>query len=101
MARLAAGETLAAPNLLLVEVATAIARRTNDNALAIHITESMEQEPQLQIIEIDQALTARAYQVGITMRLRAADAVYAAVAQLLNIPLYSWDSELINRGGAL
>ncbi len=50
--QLSSGATLAAPNLLLVEIATAIARRTNNDPLAIQITQSLEQEPQLQLIEV-------------------------------------------------
>jgi len=99
--QLSAGALLGAPSLLLVEVGAAIARRTQDERLATQITQSLEHEPQLLLVDVDRALIAQAYAIGIRLRLRAADAVYVAVAQRLGVPLYSWDGELIARASAL
>ena len=39
--------------------------------------------------------------LGLQQRLRGADALYAATAQLAGAALISWDNELIQRAGAM
>jgi predicted nucleic acid-binding protein len=49
------------------------------------------------LIELDEALALIAANLAITFQLRGADAVYVAVAEQLDIPLVTWDREIINR----
>jgi predicted nucleic acid-binding protein len=100
-AHLSTGSALAGPRLLLVEVATAIARRTGDATLALEITRSLAGDPQLVFLDLDAALIEAACQLGAELRLRANDAIYAAEARRLAVPLYSWDDEHVERAGAL
>jgi len=46
---------------------------------------------------VDDTLGRQAATLAIDLRLRGADAVYVAVAQYFNLPLITWDAEIINR----
>ena len=50
---------------------------------------------------LDGALLRLALRLGLQQRLRGADALYAATAQLAGAALISWDNELIQRAGAM
>jgi predicted nucleic acid-binding protein len=96
-----AGEMLVAPIILLAEVAGAIARRTGDPRLGHQSVQQIRQVPTLQIIDIDHSLGDYAAQVASDLRLRGADATYVAVADRFDIPLVTWDQELLDRAGAV
>ncbi len=100
-ARLSTGAAIAAPRLLLVEMATALARRSGDTALALEITRTLASDPQVVFVDLDAALIDEAVTLGARLRLRANDAIYAATAQRLALPLYSWDNEHVERAVAL
>lgn len=96
-----AGEMLVAPIILLAEVAGAIARRTGNPRLGHQSVQQIRQVPTLQIIDIDNSLGDYAAQVASDLRLRGADATYVAVADRFDIPLVTWDQELLDRAGAV
>ena len=100
-AQLSSGATVAAPRLLLVEMATAVARRSGDTALALDIAGTLASDPQLVFVDLDAAFIVEAYALGAELRLRANDAIYAAAARRLAVPLYSWDDEHVERAGEL
>jgi len=89
----AGGGQLAAPVLLLLEVAGAIARRTGHAALAHQAVLYLETFAPLRIIGLNAHLGTRAARLAADLRLRGADAAYVALAAQLGIPLVTWDAE--------
>jgi predicted nucleic acid-binding protein len=92
---------LVGPALLLPEVAAAIARRTGDATLAAAAIAHLRRFPLLRLEPLDEDLATHAAALASSLRLRGADAVYAAVARQLGIPLVSWDGEQVTRAGAV
>lgn len=91
-ARLSAGESLVAPTLLAPEVGGAISRRTSEDsgrkALAV-----LRRIRTLRLVLIDANLAALSANLAVEHGLRGADAVYAAVASSLQIPLVTLDHD--------
>lgn len=91
------GEVIAAPALLLAEVAGAIARRTGDPDLGHRALDHILSTPELRLVYTDSDLGMLAARLAADQRLRGSDALYVAVAYHLRIPLVSWDREQIDR----
>jgi predicted nucleic acid-binding protein len=89
--------TVVAPTLLLVAVAGAIARRTGDPGTAAAAVRRLRRLPRLRWIGLTLELSDHAADLVATLRLRGADAVYVAIADRLNIPLFTWDAEQLTR----
>ena len=100
-ARLEAGTILAAPTLLPLEVASAIARRTGSVPHAGRVAASLLRMPVLRLVTLDPAFITDAVTVATSLRLRGADSLYVAVARRLGVPLVTWDAEQLTRGSAL
>jgi predicted nucleic acid-binding protein len=95
------GLPLAGPSYVILESVCALARRVGDSAIARAAGEKMAHHPALYLEPVAGTLLAEAEQLGVDLRLRGADAIYAATAARLRAPLLSWDSELVTRAGAL
>lgn len=95
------GIIVAAPALLLAEVAGAIARRTADSDLGHRALEHVVSTPNLRLVPSDPVLGMAAGRLAADQRVRGADALYIAVAQQLNVPLISWDQEQIDRAAII
>lgn len=95
--RQASGDILAEPILLLSELAGAIARRTRQAYLGRQAVRRVLAVPTLRLTAVDRELGSLAAALAADYRLRGADAVYAALAYRLNIPLVTWDNEQIMR----
>ena len=93
------GEQIVAPNLLLSEVAGALARRTGSVEVAELAVTQLRAMPELELLVIEDAYEREATALAMELQLRGADAVYVAVAHMLNLPLITWDREQIERGG--
>ena len=91
---------LEAPVLLLGEVAGAIARRTGDSALGHAAVAQVQLVPRLTFQEHSRSSAALAAELAADLKLRGADAVYAATAAQLGVPLITWDKELHDRAAA-
>jgi predicted nucleic acid-binding protein len=89
------------PTLVLPECAAAIARPTGDSALVDELTTLVENFPGLRLVNIDLSLSRRAVQIAKTHRLRGADSIYVAVAEMFNATLVTWDAEMLQRGSAV
>jgi predicted nucleic acid-binding protein len=89
------------PTLALAEVAGAIARRTGVPHLGQQAAEEILHAPGLRLVALDAALGTEAARLAATYQLRGADAVYVAVAHLLNVPLVTLDNEMPARAGGL
>lgn len=86
-------ELLVTPALGLVETAGAIARRTGSAMLARRAVAAIEGLPNTMVVVPDGRLWQQALRLSGARSLRGADAVYVALAQLLNLPLATWDDE--------
>lgn len=95
------GLALHGPATVPLEVACAMRRRLRQNAQADDVVGRLRAHPSLVLHPITDRLLDRALALGVERQLRAMDALYAATAALMHAPLISWDSELIQRAGAL
>ncbi len=92
-------EMLVTPTLGLVETSGAIARRTGSALLARRAVLAIERLPHTLVVLPDPRLWDAAVRLSATRALRGADAVYVALAELLNIPLATWDRDQRERAG--
>lgn len=90
-------QQLAAPNLLLAEVAGAIARRTQRPEVSLRIVERIVALPNIRLVVFDRRLASATALVAGKHFLRGADAAYVAVAEYLEAPLLTWDQEQLRR----
>lgn len=88
-----------APVLMLAEVVGAISRRTSKPDLASRTLADLLRFPGLRLVALDRRLGREAAELAASAGLRGADAVYAALARHLSIPLITWDVELRQRAG--
>lgn len=89
------------PAILLIEVAAAISRQTGHPELAKEAVKTMNKVSTLRLIPLDKSIVQLSIDMAVELQLRAADAVYVAVAHHLNIPLVSWDKEQLHRASRL
>ena len=97
----AAGDPLIAPVLALPEIAAAIARRTGDSSLAHQAMQVILRIPVLRLVDVDARLARSAARLAADHSLRGADAMYAALALQLDLPLVTLDREQRDRAGAV
>lgn len=95
------GVSIALPGLARLEVACALARRFRDAELARDVADGMVKSPLVTVHGMGAGLIDAALSHGTRAFLRAADAVYAALARNLGGELVSWDREHIERAGAV
>lgn len=93
-------ELVAAPALLLVEVAGAISRRTGRPELAAGVVDLLQRLPGSRLVPVDAQLARDAASLAGELRLRGGDASYVALAQRLGFLLVTWDQEQLARGNA-
>ena len=95
---IASGTTVHLPTLAIVEVTAAIARRTGDVGLAMAAGRRVLELPGLVLHDLGIDEMAVAARLASELRLRAADAVYVAVARM-GTALITLDAELRDRAG--
>lgn len=98
---LSSGMPIAAPNLLLSEVGGAISRRLGRTNIGHKVINQLLSIPTLRLVSIDHPFGIQASRIAANYQLRGADALYVALADDLNVPLVSWDSEQITRASTL
>jgi len=94
------GTTIAAPALLLPEVAGAIARRIGRPQLAMQALSLLQRLPNMRLVPIEAELAQLAGRFAADLGLRGADAVYVSLAHRLGVPLVTWDKEQRERSTA-
>jgi predicted nucleic acid-binding protein len=94
----AAEQVVVAPDLLVPEVAAAIARRSGRPAHGHRAVAALLRLPNLRLVVLDAELAEQAGRIAADSKLRGTDAVYAAVAKRLGVPLVTWDREQLERG---
>jgi len=95
---LAGGEPVVVPAHAFAEIAGAISRRTGDEALGRRAVELILKVPSLKVVNIGRELGLEGATVASQCKLRGADALYVAAAQILNISLVTLDKEQKERG---
>jgi predicted nucleic acid-binding protein len=92
------GDPVIVPSLLLVEVASAIARATDDTDGAIAYARAVAGLPHLTLVTLTATVSRQAADLAAEHRLRGADAVYVSVARRYGTTLITRDGEQRARG---
>ena len=95
------GDPVIVPTLLIPEVASAVARASDDTTGALAYAKATAALPQLTLVTLTAAMARQAAELAATHRLRGADAVYLAVARRYGTTLLSRDDEQRTRGAAV
>ncbi|MEW5938838.1 MAG: type II toxin-antitoxin system VapC family toxin [Chloroflexota bacterium] len=85
------------PTLLLAEVVASIARRQDNNELALEWLQEIKRVPNITFVDLDQSLAESSAEIAAAYRLRGSDAVYAAVAKRFATELVTLDREQLER----
>lgn len=94
------GDPVIVPTLLVPEIASAVARASDDGAGALQYAQAAAGLPHLTLVTLTPAMARQAAELAATHRLRGADAVYLAVARRYGTTLVSRDVEQRARGSA-
>src|SRR5438093_10878855 len=79
------------PTFVIIEVACALTRRLLNPAIGTRAAGEISAHRLMRLERLDSALLGLALRLGLQQRLRGADALYAATAQLAGDALISWD----------
>jgi len=85
------------PEILLPEVAAALARGLDDPDFAHRAAAHLRALPGHRFIPVDRVLSGLAARLAAECRLRGCDAIYAALARREGVPLVTWDEQQRNR----
>jgi len=88
------------PEILMPEVAAAIARGTDDTDLAQNVAESLRRLSNHRFFAVDESLSALAARLAAERRIRGCDAIYVALAYREGARLITWDAEQRERAAA-
>jgi predicted nucleic acid-binding protein len=91
------GTPVIVPSLLIADIAAAIARKKGNAELAMSIANQIAKLPNLTLIPLDQSLAMLTAETAATRKLRASDAVYAAVSLRFATHLITLDQEQLER----
>ena len=95
------GDPIIVPTLLLPEIASAVARASDDSAGALQFAYATAALPHLTAVALSTTMARQAAELAAAHRLRGADAVYVAVARRYGTTLVSRDEEQRSRGSAI
>jgi len=95
------GDPVIVPTLLLPEIASAVARATDDAAGALQYAAATAALPHLTLVPLTAAVARQAGDLAANHCLRGADAVYVAVARRYGTTIVSRDDEQRTRGAAV
>jgi predicted nucleic acid-binding protein len=88
------------PTIVLVEIASAIARAVGDNTRAMNYARATATLPNLTLVTLTPTMAIRAAQLAVTHRLRGADSLYLEVSRRFATILITRDNEQLARGSA-
>ncbi len=97
-ASLRRADALAAPNLLLIEVAAAIRRLTGSTELAQRVLAELREHEWLELLPLTAARGQAAAHLAAAIGVRGADATYIALAAELDETLITLDRQQLERG---
>lgn len=96
-----AAEPVIVPTLLLVEVASAIARIQHDPLEGVRYASAISALPHVTLISLSATLARDSAEVAANLLVRGSDAVYLRVAQMYGTTLISLDKEQLARGARI
>lgn len=97
----AAGESLAAPAILLAEIAAGLSRGLGSPILAHQVVQQLLQAQLIDLVPITPALAERAAAIAADHQIRGCDAIYLALAEQLGDELVTLDQQQLERGAAI
>lgn len=89
-----------APAFVIIEVAGALVRRTQDPDAVERTVRHLQKQPWLTLVPMTVPFAEIAAKVAITCALRGADAIYLALARQEGLPLITHDNEILQRGAS-
>lgn len=89
------------PAVVRLEVACVVSRRAGNSDAGVMAHARLGSHPALVLHPVDERCLATAHALGVKQLLRGTDALYAATAAIILAPLISWDTELVERAGAM
>lgn len=93
--KLSRGERIAAPRILLLEIPAALERTSKASYRTTIIREL--NRVHVRWIPVDDELLEQAIDITTDIRLKTLDCLYVATAEHLNVPLMTWDDEVVQR----
>lgn len=94
-AHLRTGGLFVAPYIITVEVGAVVSRNTKNRQDARTAVAQLLALPYMRLVSMDTALVDRACDLAITHELASADALFVAVANVLGLPLVTFDRALL------
>lgn len=85
------------PTLFFPEVVASIARKEDDDEVAMELARELKNFSNLSLVDLDEELADFVSEIAAKHRLRASDAVYAAVALRFGTELITLDKEQLKR----
>jgi predicted nucleic acid-binding protein len=89
----ARGVPVVCPEVLVPEVAAALARGVDDTGMTLRAAAHLRTLPGHRFAGVDRALSDLAARLAAECRLRGCDAIYAALAQREGARLITWDEQ--------
>ena len=94
-------QTIAAPVILLAEVAAALSRGVGDLSLAHRVVGQLKRSRVIELVPITLALAEQAAVIAGDYRIRGCDAIYVALASQLEDCLITLDQQQLERAAAI
>ena len=94
-------EMIAAPVILLAEVAAALSRGVGDLSLAHRVVGQLKRSRVIELVPITLALAEQAAVIAGDYRIRGCDAIYVALASQLTDCLITLDQQQLERAAAI
>jgi predicted nucleic acid-binding protein len=94
-------EAIAAPVILMAEVAAALSRGAGDPALAHRVVQQLERGGVVQLVAVTLPLALKAAVIAADHQIRGCDAVYVALADHLDDCLVTLDRQQLKRCAAI
>lgn len=82
------------PKIVLVEVVSAIIRRTNSKEMALSSFQILKSIPNFNFIDVDSSLTEYCCKIVVDAKLKSLDTIILSTALLNNSKIISFDKEL-------
>src|SRR5215831_3973902 len=95
------GDPVIVPTLIIPEIASAVARASDDSTGALQYAGATAALPHVTLVTLTATMANQAAELAAKHRLRGADAVYLAVARRYGTLLVSRDEEQCARGSAV
>ena len=95
------GDPVIVPALIVPEIASAVARASDDSTGALQYASATAALPHVTLVTLTTTMATQAAELAAKHRLRGADAVYLAVARRYGTLLVSRDDEQRARGSAV